>query len=275
MSRAAGAAVYPTFDFGSALNASNLNMRHYSGGIEIQNMGAGTGTYNMSLEGNGQLVINANCSATSNVAIRGNFDLTNNASGISITETARYDIGEITATYPTRFSSLAINTAGQVTVDTIAGTINANVVQISGDSTAADNLELDYDGTGYAKANSTIGTCTTLTGHTAQTGDTFAQLPTRFSSLAINTAGQVQASSIVITDAQENSIADALLDRANAIESGITLRTGIRYIAAATAGELSGAATTTATIKAINNSGTTRISCTVDADGNRSAFTYS
>jgi len=34
---------------------------------------------------------------------------------------------------------------------------------ISGDSTAADNLELDYDGTGYNKSNSTIGTCTTNT----------------------------------------------------------------------------------------------------------------
>jgi hypothetical protein len=38
-----------------------------------------------------------------------------------------------------------------------------NVTKISGDATAADNLELDYDGTGYAKANSTIGTTTTNT----------------------------------------------------------------------------------------------------------------
>lgn len=41
--------------------------------------------------------------------------------------------------------------------------IPADVTSISGDATAADNLELDYDGTGYAKANSTIGTATTLT----------------------------------------------------------------------------------------------------------------
>ncbi len=38
-----------------------------------------------------------------------------------------------------------------------------NVVKISDDATAADNLEADYDGTGYAKAASTIGTCTTNT----------------------------------------------------------------------------------------------------------------
>jgi hypothetical protein len=34
---------------------------------------------------------------------------------------------------------------------------------ISDDATAADNLEKDYDGTGYNKTNSTIGTCTTNT----------------------------------------------------------------------------------------------------------------
>jgi hypothetical protein len=50
------------------------------------------------------------------------------------------------------------------------------VTAISGDAAAADNLELDYDGTGLARANSTIGTVTTLTGHTAQTGDSFARL---------------------------------------------------------------------------------------------------
>lgn len=47
----------------------------------------------------------------------------------------------------------------------IAGTdyLEVDAVAVSGDTTAADNLELDYDGTGYAKTNSTIGTCTTNT----------------------------------------------------------------------------------------------------------------
>jgi len=38
--------------------------------------------------------------------------------------------------------------------------IECNAVQASGSEAAMDNLELDYDGTGYEKANSTIGTCT-------------------------------------------------------------------------------------------------------------------
>jgi hypothetical protein len=62
----------------------------------------------------------------------------------------------------------------------------ANIKAISDDTTAAANLELDYDGTGYAKANSTIGTCTT---NTDQRGTDSALLaasaPSNFSDLAI------------------------------------------------------------------------------------------
>jgi len=47
----------------------------------------------------------------------------------------------------------------------VSGSDNLEVdaIAISGDTTAANNLELDYDGTGYDKANSTIGTTTTNT----------------------------------------------------------------------------------------------------------------
>jgi len=75
-----------TFDFGAALNSSNLNVRHHSGGWTVANMGAGTGTYNASFEGNGQIVWAASCSATSNASIRGNWKITDNASG-AVTET--------------------------------------------------------------------------------------------------------------------------------------------------------------------------------------------
>jgi hypothetical protein len=81
----------PVWDFGGALAASNLSFRNYSGGVEIQNMGAGAGSYTMSLEGRGQLIINANCSATSTVAIRGLFTVTDNASGaVTLSDVARF-----------------------------------------------------------------------------------------------------------------------------------------------------------------------------------------
>lgn len=96
----------PILDFGSALNSSDVSFRAYSGGIETQNMGAGTGSYNMSLEGDGQLIINANCSATSTVAIRGHFTVTDNAGGaVTLSDDARYDIGQISTAVGTRLNT--------------------------------------------------------------------------------------------------------------------------------------------------------------------------
>ena len=67
----------------------------------------------------------------------------------------------------------AVNTATYAPrVDTIA---------ISGDTTAADNAELFFDGTGYSASNSgvgSVGTVSSLDGHTAQTGDSYALLAT-------------------------------------------------------------------------------------------------
>ena len=68
----------PSIDFGSGVGSTQLNMRHYSGGIEIKNIGQ-NGTDNMSLEGDGQLILNTNCSGGT-IAIRGSFKVTDNAS---------------------------------------------------------------------------------------------------------------------------------------------------------------------------------------------------
>lgn len=68
------------------------------------------------------------------------------------------------------------------------------------------------------------------------------------------------------------AIANALLDAVDAIETGLTPRQSLRLVSAALAGVLSGAATTTVTIKGAGV-GTTRIQAVVDSDGNRSALT--
>lgn len=56
------------------------------------------------------------------------------------------------------------------------GFMDVNVKAVSEDTTAADNAEAFFDGTGYAGTNNVIPTVTTLTGHTAQTGDSFARI---------------------------------------------------------------------------------------------------
>lgn len=54
--------------------------------------------------------------------------------------------------------------------------LQVDAIQISGDATAANNAELAFDGTGFGFTGCTMPTVTTLTGHTAQTGDSFARI---------------------------------------------------------------------------------------------------
>lgn len=68
--------------------------------------------------------------------------------------------------------------------------------------------------------------------------------------------------------------AAALLDATNGIETGLTLRNAMRLIAAASAGKLDGAATTTVTIRNAVADSKDRIVATVTEDGNRTAITY-
>lgn len=82
-------------------------------------------------------------------------------------------------------------------------------------------------------------------------------------------AGAINADALAADAAQE--IADALLDRASAID-GYTPRQIMRLVSAALAGKISGAGTTTLTIRDVADT-RDRIVATVDADGNRSALT--
>jgi len=76
-----------------------------------------------------------------------------------------------------------------------------------------------------------------------------------------------------LTTTERNAIADALLDRANAIETGITPRLALRYSGASVAGLLSGVGTATYTFAGVGVA-TTRIVAAVDATG-RTAVTLS
>lgn len=79
--------------------------------------------------------------------------------------------------------------------------------------------------------------------------------------------------SALVDATQNNAAADALLDRSNAIETGITPRLAWRYGGAADAGVVSGAGTTTVWLQAIGNAATNRIQATTDFSGNRISVT--
>ena len=112
----------PVFDF-AAFGATALNMRHYSGGLEIENMATGD---TMSFEGDGQLVINANCTAGT-VNVRGNIRVTDNSGGgVSIQITP-----DVTG-----------YVEGSVWVDEASGTSSGMVVGIDG---TFQNQSDDFD----------------------------------------------------------------------------------------------------------------------------------
>lgn len=69
-----------------------------------------------------------------------------------------------------------------------------------------------------------------------------------------------------------NDNADALLDRADGVETSRTLRQSVRLMLAALCGKASGLATTTAVYRDTNDT-KARITATVDENGNRSAVT--
>jgi hypothetical protein len=76
-----------------------------------------------------------------------------------------------------------------------------------------------------------------------------------------------------VTTAGGQAIADALLDRAGAVETGMTPRQCFRVLAANAVGKLSGANSTTVTIRNAVADNANRIVATVDEYGNRSALT--
>jgi hypothetical protein len=78
-----------------------------------------------------------------------------------------------------------------------------------------------------------------------------------------------------LTTAERNAIADALLGRSDGIETGITPRQALRAIAAVVAGLITTSQEAQEIFKALGatSSGTTRVTLTVDSEGNRSAVT--
>ena len=92
--------------------AGTVSIRHYSGGVELKSLSA---SHNVSVETDGQVIFNSNCNVNATVVIRGNATITDNTAGMaSLTQTAMMNR---------------------------AATYLADMVSISGDTTAADNLE--------------------------------------------------------------------------------------------------------------------------------------
>ena len=134
-SEIAGSAT-PVLDF-NGVGAKAVNIRNYSGGMEIQNMKAGD---TMSFEGRGQLIVNANCSGGA-VAIRGLFSTSGAGLGnLTITEDARYNDSKLTAALDEEIGD------GTITIrESLRGMIAILLGESSGGGTATITFRNDAD----------------------------------------------------------------------------------------------------------------------------------
>lgn len=101
---------------------------------------------------------------------------------------------------------------------------------------------------------------------------TLAAVDTEVAAIKAKTDNLPAAPAAVSDIPTANQNADALLDRTAGVETNRTVRQALRLLLAGMVGKLSGAATTTVTIRDTNDS-KDRIVATVDADGNRTAVT--
>ncbi|MCK5613528.1 hypothetical protein KAR91_67280 [Candidatus Pacearchaeota archaeon] len=145
----------PIIDFGVAVGNTSLNMRHYSGGIQIEAMGD-TGADTMSLEGDGQF-IEGTCTGGT-VAIRGNFTISG-IINLTLSDDARFSLSDILS------DSNAFNGADIASI--LADTNELQTDDIPGLIAALNNLaqsEILSDATPFAGAD--IASILTDTGTT-------------------------------------------------------------------------------------------------------------
>lgn len=144
----------PSFDFDSVVGNVNLNNRLYSGGMELLNMGV-AGSDNASIEGNGQIILNANC-VGGTLAWRGHFVLTDNSVGTSVVgDNISADLEAVAgAGFNTSTDSLAA-----LSSDTDA--IIADLIAIKGAGWTIETLKAIY---AKAGAEATINIVSAITG---------------------------------------------------------------------------------------------------------------
>jgi len=103
----------------------------------------------------------------------------------------------------------------------LSGTVSANVVQISGDSTAADNAELFFDGTGYAGGTAKLDVnVVSVSGDTAAAdnieadydGTGYNKTASEIGTVAVATVATTVTNDVSVAPASEASIVDAVWD---------------------------------------------------------------
>ena len=137
----------PVFDLGAAIGSQGINFRHYSGGIDIHNLGA-SGTDSMSLEGWGQYILDSTC-VGGGISVRGSFQKTDNSSGlVTITDSANYANHVVQAGVAQEDSGLYVN---QIMLSSAASSVDgaydpAMIMIVHGTGAGQSRMILQYEG---------------------------------------------------------------------------------------------------------------------------------
>lgn len=131
---------------------------------------------------------------------------------VAATGEAGVDFGNVTGTL-TNANVAAFDASERIDVGSWLGTAvtvsattakpEVDVNSISDDATAANNTELFFDGTGYAAANSTIGTCTTNTDMRGTDNAALASVCTEARLAELDAANLPTTTDAIETDTQD------------------------------------------------------------------------
>lgn len=196
----------------------------------------------------------------------------NDKTGYSLTVTPPTAAQVTTSVWSTLLSGSDFNTSGSIgklLKDDVDTTISSRQATVSFPTNFSS---LGINASGHVSRVTLADTTTTVT-NAVTVGDV------TLATIQPNYAPAKAGDAMTLTTGERGSIADAFLDRANGIETGITPRQAIRAMAAMLGGEISGVTaengTVTVTIKAIGNNTVTRITMDTDELGNRSSITMS
>ena len=195
-SRVAGGGA-PVVDMGSGIGATQLNVRHYSGGVDLRNC---LTSDEVTLEYvAGQVILASSCTGGT-VVLRGIGSLTDNSAGTTVTKDAFLNLSSINAEVDTAISDAALATAANLaTVDTVVDAIKAvtdNLPDSGALTTLLSNVAAILTDTG-----TTIpGTLATIDGK-VDTVDTVADaVKAKTDSLTFTVANQVDANIQYVND---------------------------------------------------------------------------
>lgn len=175
--------------------------------------------------------------------------------------------GDLTATMKTSVTTAA--TAATPIAASVSGNVVGSVGSVVG---AVGSVTGNVGGNVTGSVGSVVGAVGSVTGLTAANLD--ATISSRASAASLAALNNLAAgAAMTLTTGERDAIAAALLDLANAIETGLTLRNAMRLTAAASAGKVSGMGTTTVVIRNAVADSKNRVTATCSAVGDRSSVT--